>query len=168
MISFDDVVEILHLAVFQIFTVFAVRTQLGKRSGIGWCFFGVDDAGLLLTLQPSQGRAIPLSGKGVTGACSAAHFGEHFLSECQAGPRGAAVDPAAGKPAPVAGTRSRQKNGPASQGLAEKPLGRPGIPGWQEVEFNRDAEFIDRTMIELGPFSTNLDIGLVNAPTGRA
>ena len=58
-------------------------------------------------------RAIPLSGKGVTGACSAAHFGEHFPSECQAGPRGAAVDPAAGKPAPVAGTRSRQKNGPA-------------------------------------------------------
>ena len=57
-------------------------------------------------------RAIPLSGKGVTGACSAAHFGEHFVSECQAGPRGAAVDPAAGKPAPVAGTRSRQKNGP--------------------------------------------------------
>ena len=61
------------------------------------------------------GRAIPLSGKGVTGACSAAHFGEHFLSECQAGPRGAAVDPAAGKPAPVAGTRSRQKNGPGSR-----------------------------------------------------
>ena len=56
-------------------------------------------------------RAIPLSGKGVTGACSAAHFGEHFVSE-QAGPRGAAVDPVAGKPAPVAGTRSRQKNGP--------------------------------------------------------
>ena len=28
-------------------------------------------------------RAIPLSGKGVTGACSAAHFGEHFVSECQ-------------------------------------------------------------------------------------
>ena len=56
-------------------------------------------------------RAVPLSGKGVTGACSAAHFGEHFVSECQAGPRGAAVDPAAGNPAPVAGTRSRQKNG---------------------------------------------------------
>ena len=63
-----------------------------------------------------EGRAIPLSGKGVTGACSAAHFGEHFVSECQAGPRGAAVDPAAGKPAPVAGTRSRQKNGPAQEG----------------------------------------------------
>ena len=62
---------------------------------------------------PPACRAIPLSGKGVTGACSAAHFGEHFVSECQAGPRGAAVDPAAGKPAPVAGTRSRQKNGPA-------------------------------------------------------
>ena len=55
-------------------------------------------------------RAIQLSGKGVTGACSAAHFGEHFVSECQAGPRGVAVDPAAGKPAPVAGTRLRQKN----------------------------------------------------------
>ena len=64
-----------------------------------------------------RGRAIPLSGKGVTGACSAAHFGEHFVSECQAGPRGAAVDPAAGKPAPVAGTRSRQKNGPAQRGF---------------------------------------------------
>ena len=63
-----------------------------------------------------EGRAIPLSGKGVTGACSAAHFGEHFPSECQAGPRGAAVDPAAGKPAPVAGTRSRQKNGPELEG----------------------------------------------------
>ena len=62
------------------------------------------------------GRAIPLSGKGVTGACSAAHFEEHFVSECQAGPRGAAVDPAAGKPAPVAGTRSRQQNGPGRTG----------------------------------------------------
>ena len=67
-------------------------------------------------VQAKAGRAIPLSGKGVTGACSAAHFGEHFLSECQAGPRGAAVDPAAGKPAPVTGTRSRQKNGPAKAG----------------------------------------------------
>ena len=66
-------------------------------------------------------RAIPLSGKGVTGACSAAHFGEHFVSECQAGPRGAAVDPAAGKPAPVAGTRSRQKNGPG--GSTSRPQG---------------------------------------------
>ena len=62
-------------------------------------------------------RAIPLSGKGVTGACSAAHFGEHFVSECQAGPRGAAVDPAAGKSAPVAGTRSRQKNGPGGSAV---------------------------------------------------
>ena len=70
-------------------------------------------------------RAIPLSGKGVTGACSAAHFGEHFVSECQAGPRGAAVDPAAGKPAPVAGTRSRQKNGPAP--WLDYEAFRPGI-----------------------------------------
>ena len=75
-------------------------------------------------------RAIPLSGKGVTGACSAAHFGEHFVSECQAGPRGAAVDPAAGKPAPVAGTRSRQKNGPADRpamlDIVASIRGRPG------------------------------------------
>ena len=82
-------------------------------------------------------RAIPLSGKGVTGACSAAHFGEHFVSECQAGPRGAAVDPAAGKPAPVAGTRSRQKNGPGDAmrcllGELGRAARKHHLAGWRQ------------------------------------
>ena len=89
----------------------------------------------------AQDRAIPLSGKGVTGACSAAHFGEHFVSECQAGPRGAAVDPAAGKPAPVAGTRSRQKNGPEAQDTELEPVfeicSNHGIFEWRLHEFLR-------------------------------
>ena len=98
-------------------------TPLSSRtwSRTVWPWSGVGIGSCLLSLPAEFNgkrwtrirRAIPLSGKGVTGACSAAHFGEHFVSECQAGPRGAAVDPAAGKPAPVAGTRSRQKNGPA-------------------------------------------------------
>ena len=90
-----------------------VMNHAGVRTECVWMNFVPDR---LHCEGEGGGRAIPLSGKGVTGACSAAHFGEHFVSECQAGPRGAAVDPAAGKPAPVAGTRSRQKNGPGGGG----------------------------------------------------
>ena len=57
-------------------------------------------------------RANFLSGKGVMWACSAAHWEEHFVVCESIWPHGVAGAPAAGNPAPIAGTQSRQKNGP--------------------------------------------------------
>ena len=57
-------------------------------------------------------RVILLSSKGRHGHVQHPILGSISLSACQFGPHGGAANPAAGNPAPVAGTRSRQQNGP--------------------------------------------------------
>ena len=51
-----------------------------------------------------------------------------------------------------------------SQGFAQEPLGRLGIAGRGEIEIDGAAELVHGP-VEIGPFSSDLDVRLINTPT---